>query len=135
MINSNKVSKFFWLTLSRENVLRVKGDDPSLPIIMIGNKCDLSNRKISAEEANALAQKWNIAYIETSAKTRENVDKAFSEIFVRIKELKQERRANPIPVNPTSVLTPHEEEAIRKDSKKKRIKKFFQNLKKGCKMS
>lgn len=113
----------------------MKGDDPSLPIIMIGNKCDLSNRKISVEEANALASKWNIAYVETSAKTRENVDKAFSEIFVRIKELKQERRANPVPVNPTSVLTPQEEEIVRKDSTKKRIKKFFQNLKKGCKMS
>ena len=118
-------------------MLRVKGDDPTLPIILIGNKCDLSNRKISKEEASALANRWNIAYIETSAKTRENVDKAFSEIFVRIKELKQVRRANPTtaPVNPESVMTREEEEAVRKDSKKKRIKKFFQNFKKGCKMS
>lgn len=115
--------------------MRVKGDDPALPIILIGNKCDLSNRKIASDEALELASRWNIPYIETSAKTRENVDKAFSEIFVRIKEIKQVRRANPVPVNPQSILTPQEEEAVRKDSKKKRIKKFFQNLKKGCKMS
>lgn len=113
----------------------MKGDDPRLPIILIGNKCDLSNRKISAEEANGLASKWNIPYIETSAKTRENVDKAFSEIFVRIKELKQVRSVNPVPVNPASVMTEEEEKAVRKDSMKKRIKKFFQNFKKGCKMS
>lgn len=124
------------INFHRENVLRVKGDDPNLPIILIGNKCDLtSNRKISSEEANAFASKWNIVYIETSAKTRANVDKAFSEIFVRIKELKQIRRVNPVPINPTSVLTPDEERELRKDSMRKRIKKFFQNMKKGCKVS
>jgi GTPase SAR1 family protein len=60
----------------RENVLRVKAEDQFLPIILVGNKCDLtSSRKVSYEEAASLASKWNITYMESSAKTRENVDK------------------------------------------------------------
>ena len=66
----------------RENVLRVKMDDRTLPIILVGNKMDLkSNRKVSYEEAADLSARWNIPYVETSARTRENVDRAFSEIF------------------------------------------------------
>lgn len=101
---------------------------------MIGNKCDLkSQRLISFEEASNLAARWNIPYIETSAKTRENVDRAFSEIFVKIKELKQIRQRNPTSIpSPQNVLTPEEEKAIREDSLRKRVKKFYQNFKKKC---
>ena len=122
----------------RENVLRVKAEDPNLPIILIGNKSDLkSDRKISLEEAQSLAARWNMPYIETSAKTRENVDKAFSEIFVKIKDLKTLRRQNPtqFPAPPAAKLTQEEEKAIREDSMKKRIKKFYQNFKKKCLIS
>ncbi|RNA23262.1 ras-related Ral-a [Brachionus plicatilis] len=122
----------------RENVLRVKADDANLPIILIGNKSDLrQNRLISFEEANSLATQWNIPYIETSAKTRENVDRAFSEIFLKIKEIKQIRRQNPqqYQVPASSVMTPEEEKAVREDSLRKRIKKFYQNFKKKCKIS
>jgi GTPase SAR1 family protein len=123
----------------RENVLRVKAEDPSLPIILIGNKSDLkAERKISYEEALNLATKWNIPYIETSAKTRENVDKAFSEIFVKIKDLKALRRQNPaqFPTTPNvSKLTKEEEKAVREDSTRKRVKKFYQNFKKKCTIS
>ncbi len=122
----------------RENVLRVKAEDPSLPIILIGNKSDLkSERKISYKEALSLATKWNIPYIETSAKTRENVDKAFSEIFVKIKDLKAQRRMNPaqFPAAATSKLTKEEEDAVREDSMKKRIKKAYKNFKKKCVIS
>ncbi len=42
----------------------------------MGNKGDLHDkRKISTAEAQARAQQWNVHYVETSAKTRENVDK------------------------------------------------------------
>lgn len=129
----------------RENVLRVKSDDPQLPVIMIGNKNDLAgNRRVSTEEASALAQSWGIAYIESSAKTRENVDRAFSEIFVKIKELKAERqrhtkesgkdRPGKTAYNPSN-MTREEEEAVRADSMRKRIKKWFKHQKKQCYLS
>jgi GTPase SAR1 family protein len=123
----------------RENVLRVKADDENLPIILVGNKMDLkSSRKIAIEEASALAAKWNIPYIETSAKTKENVDKAFCEIFIKIKDLKAARRAaglsngNQKQPKPGSTLTEEEEKAIRADSLRKRIQKFYKNAKQNC---
>jgi GTPase SAR1 family protein len=98
-----------------------------------------SNRKVSYEEAASLAAKWNISYIESSAKTRENVDKAFSEIFVKIKDLKAMRRAQNGQSNnvgngnsKSMKLTKEEEEAIRADSMRKRIQKFYKNAKKRC---
>ena len=58
-----------------EQILRVKNAD-DVPIILIGNKSDLqSNRQVRREEALDKSTKWNKPYIETSAKTRENVDK------------------------------------------------------------
>ncbi len=106
-----------------------------MPIILVGNKCDLTaNRKISFEEASGLAAKWNIPYIETSAKTRENVDKAFSEIFVKIKDLKALRRGQSTPAakKRSSKLTKEEEEVIRANSMRKRIQKFYENAKMRC---
>lgn len=44
--------------------------------MLVGNKGDLHDkRKISNAEAQARAQQWNVPYVETSAKTRDNVDK------------------------------------------------------------
>ena len=88
-----------------------------------------------------MAHSWNIPYIETSAKTRENVDKAFSEIFVKIKELKAERarisgvagKSKPTYYN--NQMTKEEEEAVRADSTRKRIQKWCKNAKKRCFLS
>ena len=69
--------------------MKVKADDKKLPIILIGNKNDSkTSRKISTEEATDLANKWCMQYIETSAKNNKNVEKAFNEIFIKIKEQK-----------------------------------------------
>jgi Ras-related protein Ral-A len=53
----------------------VKGED-YIPFILVGNKADLdAKRKVTLEEAQGRAQQWNVPYVETSAKTRANVDK------------------------------------------------------------
>lgn len=55
--------------------MRVKNAE-DVPMILIGNKSDLqANRRVRKEEAQDKANKWNKPYIETSAKTRDNVDK------------------------------------------------------------
>lgn len=65
----------FVFLFSREQILRVKNDE-SIPFLLVGNKCDLSDkRKISLNECQGRAQQWGVPYVETSAKTRENVDK------------------------------------------------------------
>lgn len=59
----------------REQILRVK-EDESVPFLLVGNKSDLEDRRqVGAEEAKARADQWGVSYVETSAKTRANVDK------------------------------------------------------------
>ena len=54
--------------------------------ILIGNKKDLDNiREVSYEEAQELADHYNIKYIETSAKSSENVEEAFKMMALEIK--------------------------------------------------
>lgn len=61
--------------LSREQILRVK-EDENVPFLLVGNKSDLEDkRQVSVEEAKTRADQWNVNYVETSAKTRANVDK------------------------------------------------------------
>eukprot|EP00069_Balaena_mysticetus_P015840 bmy_09481T0 len=59
----------------REQILRVK-EDENVPFLLVGNKSDLEDkRQVSVEEAKTRADQWNVNYVETSAKTRANVDK------------------------------------------------------------
>ena len=47
-------------------------------MILVGNKCDLSNkRQVTMEEAKEIANKYGIKYIETSAKDTINIDDLF----------------------------------------------------------
>ncbi|XP_025095272.1 ras-related protein Ral-A-like isoform X1 [Pomacea canaliculata] len=65
----------------REQILRVKGDE-SIPFLLVGNMIDLKDqRQVSYEEALKRAQEWNVQYVETSAKTRVNVDKVFYDLM------------------------------------------------------
>lgn len=45
----------------------------SVPTLLVGNKKDLEHveREVSVEEGRALANEWNCAFIETSAKRSE----------------------------------------------------------------
>lgn len=67
----------------REQILRVKNDD-NIPFLLVGNKADLdTKRQVSLEEANQQAQRWSVPYVETSAKTRANVDKVTSTVSIQ----------------------------------------------------
>ncbi|XP_021951518.1 ras-related protein Ral-a isoform X2 [Folsomia candida] len=74
----------------REQILRVKGDD-TVPFLLVGNKCDLDERrKINREDAEARAAQWKVPYVETSAKTRGNVDKVFFDLMREIRVRKSD---------------------------------------------
>lgn len=65
----------------REQILRVKNDE-SIPFLLVGNKCDLNDkRKVPLSECQSRATQWGVPYVETSAKTRENVDKVIFYFF------------------------------------------------------
>ncbi|ELT99583.1 hypothetical protein CAPTEDRAFT_156963 [Capitella teleta] len=73
----------------REQILRVKSDE-NIPFLLVGNKMDLEEkRQVSIEDATARAQQWNVPYVETSAKTRANVDKVFFDLMRSIRVKKQ----------------------------------------------
>jgi len=50
----------------------------SIPVVLVGNKCDLQGeRKVSFEEGEALAKSWNAFFVETSAKQNSRVSEIF----------------------------------------------------------
>ena len=56
-------------------------------ILLIGNKSDLKfEREVSTEEGQAFADKHNLLFFETSAKTAENVEQSFVHSAVVINE-------------------------------------------------
>ncbi|XP_059160077.1 ras-related protein Ral-A-like isoform X2 [Physella acuta] len=74
----------------REQILRVKNDE-NIPFLLVGNMVDLADqRQVSVEEATRRAQEWNVNYVETSAKTRANVDKVFYDLMREIRSRKME---------------------------------------------
>lgn len=54
----------------REQIKRVKDSD-DVPMVLVGNKCDLPARTVDTRQAQELARSYGIPYIETSAKTRQ----------------------------------------------------------------
>lgn len=55
---------------SREQIKRVK-DSEDVPMVLVGNKCDLPSRTVDTKQAHDLARSYGIPFIETSAKTRQ----------------------------------------------------------------
>lgn len=81
----------------REHILRVKVDD-QIPLILVGNKVDLEDRReVSSDEAQGLASSWGAAYLETSAKTKFNVDKVYYDLLGRIQARKTAQGQSPHP--------------------------------------
>ncbi|KAJ1968511.1 Ras- protein Rab-2A [Dispira parvispora] len=55
-----------------------KYSNANITIMLIGNKCDLENKRaVSREEGEAFARENGLFFIETSAKTAANVEEAF----------------------------------------------------------
>jgi len=74
-------------------------EDLTLPILLAGNKCDLeSNRQVSKEEGQKLAQTHNWTFFETSAKDNINVSDAIFSIVKAMATHKKNRE--PPKVNP-----------------------------------
>ncbi|RYP58865.1 hypothetical protein DL770_010334 [Monosporascus sp. CRB-9-2] len=78
------------ITTFQQQILRVKDKD-YFPMVVVGNKCDLeSEREVPRSEGEALAKNFGCKFIETSAKSRINVDKAFYDIVREIRRYNRE---------------------------------------------
>jgi len=73
---------FEWII---EWIDKLKSENYSnMDILLIGNKIDLDDRKISENDLIELGNKYNIPIMETSALTGQNVDEAFNKIINNI---------------------------------------------------
>jgi GTPase KRas protein len=71
-----------------QSLRSVKGDNPIF--MLVGNQCDMTrDRRVSKAEGAALASQYGCDFIETSAKTTQNVERLFI-IIVRL--LRQTRQ-------------------------------------------
>lgn len=68
-LDKNEFVSLF-LSPSREQIKRVK-DSEDVPMVLVGNKCDLPSRTVDTKQAQDLARSYGIPFIETSAKTRQ----------------------------------------------------------------
>lgn len=55
-------------------------DSEDVPMVLVGNKCDLPSRTVDTKQAQDLARSYGIPFIETSAKTRQ-VSKIVIQIY------------------------------------------------------
>lgn len=77
-------ASFDMITIIRDKILNATGAD-TLPMVIVGNKADLdSQRQVSSEEAQKLAESFGAAFVETSAKDNLNVDRAFEALIAQI---------------------------------------------------
>uniref|UniRef100_A0AAV2L0A6 GTPase KRas n=1 Tax=Knipowitschia caucasica TaxID=637954 RepID=A0AAV2L0A6_KNICA len=66
----NNIKSFEDIHHYREQIKRVK-DSEDVPMVLVGNKCDLPSRSVDTKQAQDLARSYGIPFIETSAKTRQ----------------------------------------------------------------
>uniref|UniRef100_A0A0F7Z7F1 GTPase KRas n=1 Tax=Crotalus adamanteus TaxID=8729 RepID=A0A0F7Z7F1_CROAD len=76
-----------------EQIKRVK-DSEDVPMVLVGNKCDLPSRTVDTKQAQDLARSYGIPFIETSAKTRQGVDDAFYTLVREIRKHKEKVSKN-----------------------------------------
>uniref|UniRef100_A0A8C1X638 small monomeric GTPase n=1 Tax=Cyprinus carpio TaxID=7962 RepID=A0A8C1X638_CYPCA len=69
----NNTKSFEDIHQYREQIKRVKDSD-DVPMVLVGNKCDLPTRTVDTRQAQELARSYGIPFIETSAKTRQTYD-------------------------------------------------------------
>lgn len=91
----NNAKSFEDIHTYREQIKRVK-DAEEVPMVLVGNKCDLQQWTVNMTEAKELARHFNIPCIETSAKTRMGVDDAF---YTIVREIKKDKIIQKKPKN------------------------------------
>ena len=74
----------------------VRKYDPTLPVVLLGGKCDLKNHSVKEEYILDFMKENNIdQYLNVSSKTGSNVEEAFQILVARIMEYKSLPRISP----------------------------------------
>ncbi|CAH0384479.1 unnamed protein product [Bemisia tabaci] len=83
----NSLKSYEDISLYREQIKRVK-DAEEIPMVLVGNKCDLSVRAVNTAAAADAAKQMGIPFVETSAKLCIGVDDAFFTLVREIRKMK-----------------------------------------------
>lgn len=83
----NNAKSFEDIGAYKQQIKRVKDAD-IVPMVLVGNKCDLQVRAMDMQAARDQAKSYDIPFIETSAKTRMGVDNAF---YTLVREIRKDR--------------------------------------------
>jgi len=76
------------LEVFRQAMLKVKRQKPVF--MLVGNKCDKQyEREVSREEGAAMARDFGCRFLETSAKTAQNVEKLFTDLVRMLRSTKE----------------------------------------------
>jgi len=85
----------------RQSMKRVKRGEPIF--MLVGNKCDKTyEREVSKDEGAAMARQFGCEFIETSAKTAQNVERLFTNL---VRLLRQTKGSD---IGPAGPAKPHE---------------------------
>jgi len=64
----------------RDAIIQAKGEE--VPLVLVGNKVDLaSERVVKTDEGKRLANEWKCKFVETSAKTKVNINNVLNELL------------------------------------------------------
>jgi len=95
--------------------------DPNIVITLVGNKNDLSSpREVTTEEGQAFSTKYGLLFFEASAKTADNVDRAFERAIETVLDLVKKGTIQPQQKSSSKVplvaQTPNREDTPAKSS-------------------
>lgn len=65
----------------------------SIGIVLLGNKCDAENKAVSLQEAQDIANEFNMKFFETSAMNNINIEESFRELSMEIVKIKEAKNA------------------------------------------
>jgi Ras-related protein Rab-1A len=83
-------------------------------IILLGNKCDLEyDRQVSTEDGENIAKKYNIQFMEISAKESYNTKEFMDKVINQLIEI--ENKKNPIKNNNTVIISNKKEDLQKKN--------------------
>ncbi|KAG8454564.1 hypothetical protein GDO86_000980 [Hymenochirus boettgeri] len=69
------------LSISKGHAFILVFSHRNIPVMLVGNKCDETQREVDTKEVEALAKEWKCAFMETSAKMNYNVKELFQELL------------------------------------------------------
>jgi len=106
----------------RKKLLRIKDDDPNIPLVVCGNKCDLEDqRQVPTSEGREKAEEWNASFFETSAKEQIQNEECFFECVRLIKSAERKKQEpKPVPKKKGCIILWEEKEDTRKKTRHKK---------------